>query len=80
MPETYAPLLLRRRAQKLSKATGHSYLARLDKGKDVRLKTQFKVGLTRPWKLLFLEPIVLLLSLYVALIYAILCELPFSCC
>lgn len=70
--ETYAPVLLRKRAKKLSQATGRNYIAAPDAGKDTRLVSQFKIALSRPWLLLFYEPIVLLLSLYVAIIYAIL--------
>jgi len=67
LPETYAPRLLRERAARLSKATGAHYLPRMDKGKDLTPKTQFKVALTRPWVLL-LEPIVLLLSIYMSIV------------
>jgi len=70
--ETYAPVLLRRRAKKLSLATGKSYIPKLDKGNKVGITGQFKVALGRPWLLLFYEPIVLLLSLYIAVVYAIL--------
>lgn len=75
LPETYAPVLLRRRAQKLSKVTGQHYISKIDKGNDMRLKTQFSVALSRPWKLLFYEPIVSLLSIYIAIIYGILYSL-----
>ncbi|TKY90053.1 hypothetical protein EX895_000051 [Sporisorium graminicola] len=75
MPETYAPVLLRWRAEKLAKVTGESYICKLDKGRDLRLKTQFKVALLRPWLLLIYEPIVLLLSIYIAIIYGILYSL-----
>ena len=75
LPETYAPVLLRWRAKKMSKATGHVYEPRMDQGKDVRIKTLFQIALSRPWKLLFLEPIVLLLSIYMGLVYAILYSL-----
>ncbi|PWN38624.1 MFS general substrate transporter [Meira miltonrushii] len=71
--ETYAPLLLRRRAKKLSKATGKHYISQLDAGKgDETFLKQFMVSLGRPWLLLAYEPIVLLLSLYTAVVYAIL--------
>lgn len=70
--ETYAPVLLRRRAAKLNKATGNHYIPRMDKGKDTSIRSQFSVALSRPWMLLIYEPIVLLLSLYVAIVYAIL--------
>ncbi|SPO19655.1 probable mfs-multidrug-resistance transporter [Ustilago trichophora] len=75
MPETYAPVLLRWRAQKLSEVTGHYHICKLDKGKDLRIKSQFKVALSRPWLLLFYEPIVSLLSIYIAIIYGILYSL-----
>ncbi|EPQ31977.1 uncharacterized protein PFL1_00175 [Pseudozyma flocculosa PF-1] len=75
LPETYAPYLLRKRAQRLSKVTGKHYICKLDKGKDLRLKTMFSVALSRPWLLLFHEPIVLILSIYVAIVYGILYSL-----
>lgn len=70
VPETYAPVLLRRRAEKLSQITGKVYESKLDidQGK-VDLKESFKVALSRPWLLLFREPIVFLLSLYMAIVY-----------
>jgi len=71
-PETYAPVLLRKRAQKLTKLTGKHYISRMDQGKDVRLTSQFKVALSRPWLLLAFEPIVLSLALYIAIIYGVL--------
>ena len=73
VPETYPPVLLRRRAEKLSKLTGKVYRSRtdIDQGK-ISLREAFSTGLKRPWILLFCEPIVLLLSLYHAIIYGIL--------
>ncbi|KAJ5332947.1 hypothetical protein MYU51_005397 [Penicillium brevicompactum] len=70
IPETYAPVLLRRRAEKLSKLTGKIYRSKIeiDQGK-VSLKNSFKISLSRPWVLLFREPIVFLLSLYMAIVY-----------
>lgn len=71
-PETYAPVLLRQRAQRLSKHTGKHYISRMDQGKDIRLASQFKVALSRPWLLLCFEPIVLSLALYIAIVYGVL--------
>lgn len=70
VPETYAPCLLRQRAAKLSKMTGKNYVSKMEheQGK-VNLAESFKTALLRPWILLFREPIVLLLSLYMAIIY-----------
>ncbi|RDA92768.1 hypothetical protein CP533_0816, partial [Ophiocordyceps camponoti-saundersi (nom. inval.)] len=69
-PETYAPFLLRERAAALSRKTGKVYVSKLDAGRPkTTVAAQFKVALSRPWLLLFLEPIVLLTSLYMAIIY-----------
>ncbi|KAI9731935.1 MAG: hypothetical protein M1834_004386 [Cirrosporium novae-zelandiae] len=70
VPETYAPVLLRQRAAVLSKKTGKVYISRLDAQRGPKsIKNEFKVALSRPWVLLFQEPIVLLLSIYMAIIY-----------
>lgn len=62
-PETYPVVLLRRRAALLSKVTGRTYIYKADKGKNIQIKELYKQALSRPWQLLFKEPIVLLLSL-----------------
>ncbi|KZL80770.1 major facilitator superfamily transporter [Colletotrichum incanum] len=70
VPETYAPVLLRRRAEKLSKITGKSYLSKYEAHQPRKtVAQQFKVALSRPWILLFKEPIVLLTSIYMAIVY-----------
>jgi multidrug resistance protein len=70
VPETYAPVLLRERAATLSKKTGKVYISMLDKKKGpVSAKKSFETALLRPWSLLFREPIVLLISIYMAIIY-----------
>ncbi|KAI1844024.1 hypothetical protein JX266_009890 [Neoarthrinium moseri] len=70
VPETYAPVLLRRRAAKMTKMTGKQYVSKIDadRGK-ITLGQSMKTALSRPWILLFREPIVLLLSIYMAIIY-----------
>lgn len=70
VPETYAPVILRRRVATLSKMTGKVYTLQADKEKGApSLKSVLATALVRPWILLFLEPIVLLLSLYIAIVY-----------
>ncbi|KAF4971449.1 hypothetical protein FZEAL_9848 [Fusarium zealandicum] len=70
IPETYAPYLLRRRATVLSEKTGKVYISHVDAGRPrTTIAAQFKVALLRPWILLFKEPIVLLTSIYMAIIY-----------
>jgi len=70
IPETYAPVILRRRAKALSERTGKVYISSLEKkqGKTTP-KAAFQKALARPWALLFLEPIVLLISIYMAILY-----------
>lgn len=75
VPETYAPVILRKRAAELSKRTGLVYKTQ----KDVSTSKEsggsvgvFKTALSRPWVLLFREPIVLLFSIYMAIVYGIL--------
>ncbi|KAI9166823.1 putative MFS-type transporter [Paramyrothecium foliicola] len=70
-PETYAPVLLRRRAEALSRQTGRVYVSKLDAGQAAArsLPAQISLALARPWKLLFREPIVILLSIYAAIVY-----------
>ncbi|KAK2031854.1 major facilitator superfamily transporter [Colletotrichum zoysiae] len=70
VPETYAPVLLRRRAEKLSRITGKSYISKYEAHEPRKtVARQFKIALSRPWVLLFKEPIVLLTAVYMAIIY-----------
>ena len=70
VPETYAPVLLRKRAAKLSKMTGKVYKSKIDADRGpVKFVSVMKTALLRPFVLLFLEPIVLILSIYLAIVY-----------
>ena len=70
IPETYPLVLLRTRAAKLSKMTGKVYMIQgdIDEGATT-LGQALETSLTRPWVLLFKEPIVFLLSIYMAIVY-----------
>lgn len=70
--ETYAPYLLRRRAGTLSAATGKVYRFRADAKAPLNIVVLFKASLLRPWKFLIYEPIVIILTIYTALIYGVL--------
>jgi len=73
IPETYSPVILKRRAAKLGKMTGKNYISILEKKQGkITPRAAFQKALTRPWALLFTEPIVLLISLYMAIIYGVL--------
>ncbi|KAF6825541.1 major facilitator superfamily transporter [Colletotrichum musicola] len=70
VPETYAPVILRRRAETLSKHTRKVYRTKSDAfGSRESASTLFFRALSMPWKLLG-EPIVLLLSIYLATVFA----------
>lgn len=70
VPETYCPVILRQRAAKLSSITGKHYASKIDHDRGrVTLAESFKTALSRPWILLFREPIVFLLSVYMAIVY-----------
>lgn len=70
LPETYAPVLLDKRAERLCHITGRVYRSKtqIEQGKTAVFKI-LQVALSRPWALLFREPIVFLLSLYMSIIY-----------
>ena len=71
IPETYAPVLLQKRARTLTRTSnGKVFESKLEieKGRT-SAKEVFKRCLGRPWLLLFMEPIVLFLSIYMAIIY-----------
>ncbi|KAL4877059.1 major facilitator superfamily domain-containing protein [Aspergillus karnatakaensis] len=66
--ESYAPVLLARKAARLRKETGNPALRSVhDSGRSP--KQVFIDAITRPVKLLFLSPIVLLFSLFAAVSY-----------
>ncbi|KIW29240.1 uncharacterized protein PV07_05065 [Cladophialophora immunda] len=70
IPETYAPVILSRRAKALTKRTGKLYISAIERRQGkVTPQAAFSKALSRPWVLLFLEPIVLLISIYMAILY-----------
>lgn len=72
VPETFAPVILDRRAKKMRKETGDAKYV-TEKDLDPRpFGEQLRIFLIRPLQLLFLEPIVLLISLYMSVLYGIL--------
>ncbi|CAF2128249.1 unnamed protein product [Rotaria magnacalcarata] len=71
-PETYTPVLIRPRASKLSKVTGFVYRSKFEEREQIRFGRLLRTSLSRPWIFLFREPIVLLLSIYMVIIYGIL--------
>ncbi|KAK2748532.1 hypothetical protein FQN57_000666 [Myotisia sp. PD_48] len=72
LPETYTPTLLAQRAKKLRKKEDDDrYVTELDL--DSRpMGERLRIFLIRPFQLLFLEPIVLFLSVYMSVLYGLL--------
>ncbi|KAF3024751.1 hypothetical protein E8E14_005080 [Neopestalotiopsis sp. 37M] len=70
MKETYAPVILRRKLDKLHKETGNDAL-HIPSDDNITLKERFKVAIVRPLKLLVLVPVISLMALYVAVEYGI---------
>ncbi|GKT44580.1 efflux pump rdc3 [Colletotrichum spaethianum] len=71
MKETFAPLILERKAERLRKETGNRNL-RSKLQTEAKISDTFRHAIVRPLKLLFLTPIVTLMALYVAITYGIL--------
>ena len=72
VPETYAPILLSRRAKKLRVQTGDEKYT-TEKELDPRpFGQQLRICLFRPLQLLFREPIVFFLSMYMSVLYGLL--------
>jgi hypothetical protein len=66
-PETYAPVLLQRRAKKLTTETGKIHQVAGMAPKPI--VQQLRVGALRPWIMLIYEPIVTLLSLFLSVVH-----------
>jgi MFS family permease len=70
VPETYGPVLLARKVNNLIKQDGKRYISVLEKNQGKKLPSEvFQKALVRPWVFLFLEPIVLVASTYMAIIF-----------
>lgn len=72
VPETYAPEILARRAKKMRKETGDEKFV-TEQDLDMRpFSERLVVFLLRPFQLLFQEPIVFFLTLYMTVLYGLL--------
>lgn len=67
--ETYAPTILARKAKKLQKETGNSAYHTEFQNPDRHWQTLFGRSLKRPFILLFTQPIVIVLSIIMMIIY-----------
>jgi multidrug resistance protein len=72
LKESYAPVILERKAARLRKETGNQALRSELADLSGHAVEKIKVAIVRPLRLLFLTPIVTLMSFYVAITYGIL--------
>ncbi|KAE9961753.1 hypothetical protein BLS_001428 [Venturia inaequalis] len=70
--ETYAPILLKRKAAKLRKESGNPALYTEFDDPDRKLTTDLRTAFERPFRLLFTQPIVQVISVYMAYNYGLL--------
>lgn len=71
VPETYAPTLLSRRAARLREETGDESYVPEQSVSDKHLTQTLRVFLLRPFQLLFTEPIVFFVSVYMTVLYGL---------
>lgn len=72
LEETYQKTLLQKRAARIRKETGNYAIHHVSEEESIELKELVSKHLILPLKLLFGEPIVLLITIYTAFIYGIL--------
>ncbi|RYP67857.1 hypothetical protein DL770_008533 [Monosporascus sp. CRB-9-2] len=69
MKESYAPVVLERKAARLRKETGNQLLrSKLDVG--LSATDYFKRGIVRPFRMLFFSPVVAIMAIYLAIVYS----------
>ena len=74
MPETLAPVLLRRKAERIRKETGDQSYRTLAEIEHRPFKVIIKEALLRPLIMLVTEPVMFFMSFYLSFIYSILCK------
>src|ERR1700744_4234735 len=70
-PETYAPVLLRWKASHLRKSTGDDRYRSPSEGAKEPLSVKLSVAFGRPFRMLFLEPTIMLWTLYLTFVYIV---------
>lgn len=72
IPETYAPVILKRRAAKLRKETGDMNIITEQEKTKLTLSAIIRTSLIRPVTMILTEPVLDLMCMYIVLIYAML--------
>lgn len=76
LPETYATVLLERRASRMRRMTRNWALRARSEEQENSLSDIFDKCLSRPAKMLALEPILLLMSIYISVVFGNLAHIP----
>ncbi|CCH45767.1 putative membrane protein [Wickerhamomyces ciferrii] len=74
MPETYHPMILNEKAERLRRLTGNPNLIieqDLNQNNQQSISAKLKEMFLRPFEIGLLEPIVLLINIYISILYAI---------
>lgn len=69
IPETYAPVLLTRRAKRLRKESANMALRSPRELENLTFRYIIEAYLLRPFKMLLFEPILMLLTIYMGFIF-----------
>lgn len=72
VPETYAPVILKRRAKKMRKETGNLNIMTEQEALRLSFSELLKTVLVRPMAMILTEPVLDLMNLYIVLIYSLL--------
>jgi len=71
LPETYHPILLRDKAEKVRAETGDTLVYAAIEREDRRILKLLKITLSRPFQLLFGDIIIFLVCLYLSFCYGV---------
>lgn len=72
IPETYAPVILKRRAKKMRKETGNPNIMTEQEALKLTTKQLIETVLIRPMAMIATEPVLDLMNMYIVLIYSLL--------
>jgi MFS family permease len=78
IPETYSPVILKRRAAKLRLESGNMNIITEQETVKLTFRTMIRTSLMRPITMVLKEPVLDLMCMYIALIYSILCSFFFA--
>ncbi|KAG6809193.1 hypothetical protein H0H92_001192 [Tricholoma furcatifolium] len=78
VPETLASVILRRKAERLRKETGDDSYRTLAELERLPFSETLKIAIMRPITMMFMEPIVLFMSIYLSFVYSLLYLLFFA--